>query len=195
MKKPIIKKEIPPLSFASKLPLVNQKQSPYMMTPIFRRSFTLKEKLHFIELHKEEGGSNRAFSESHGIHESSFRGWLKQEELLRTESASKKRISMRKIRRKEDTAQFPEIERRLTPWLGVQKQHVKDDDIRRQALSVRDDIILELESTEVLYDGTEETVEAEKKRIEALRMFKASKLWCYRFKARQTLALQRLADS
>lgn len=148
------------------------------MAPIKRKSYTLAEKLKVLAQHKKTNLSGRKFAASVGISESTLRDWRAQEEKLKLHANSKVVRKIRKLPRKR-VGYFPRIDAAVLEWVKYRNSkglRVKDDLIRSCARQSRD-----------RYLAMEEPSN--------LNTFKASKLWCHRFKTRNNLTSRRHTTS
>lgn len=116
------------------------------------------------------------YAKSIGVDERVVRRWKKEYPEL-VESLAKSRAT-RRIRQPKD-GDYPDIEKLVEAWIVLRNSRgltVKDKIIRWKALAVRDEL-------------AEKTVDPHEK--ESILGFRASKMWCYRFKKRKGFVSRR----
>lgn len=158
-----------------------------------RRSYTIDTKLAAIR-ENEAGKSIRSIGKDHGIDESVIRGWLKNQNKLKT-CVDNKNVSVRKSRKigSGRKAFFPELENRLVKWVrdrNLAGLRVKDKYIEMTAKSIRDELIKE--AIAALPDDTDNTTRDDIKKLEG---FVVSNNWLARFKGRFDLVSRRHTTS
>lgn len=142
-----------------------------------RKTFTVRDKLNFIDGFKRSSISGRKYAASIGVSKGTLRKWLKAEIKLRGIQVT----LIRKIRNvpRKKIGIFPEIDQAVFSWVTERNSkglRVKDKFLQMRARRVRDEIVEKLEEGEYK---------------EKLKSFKASKIYVHRFKTRFSLRSRR----
>lgn len=145
-----------------------------------RKSYTLRAKIEFVNKLKASTMSVNKFAKMSAVSEVNLRRWVKQYGQLQGIVDSKK-VSIRTARKlpRPKVGFFPELDKKVHEWvilrniLGIR---VKDKYIMMRGIQVRDEMISKMP------EGDEK---------ENLKLFGASKIWCYRFKRRFDLVSRR----
>ena len=147
-----------------------------------RKSYIVKEKLAILELYRLSGLSRRKFARSKGLTESTLRTWESQKPKMDQVPAEK----LRKTRymKFNQKGYFEEIDKAVLVWVKDRNDiglRVKDKFIQMFACQVRDQMI----------NALDDQVAGDSEKKAKLQSFKASRIWCHRFKKRNGLRSRR----
>lgn len=158
-----------------------------------RKSYTIEVKLEAIR-GVAAGKSIRQTGKEMGIDESVVRGWIRNQEKLKSCVGGKK-VSVRRSRKVGcgRAALFPELENRLITWIREKNTaglRVKDKYIELKAKAIRNKLI-----EEALDSQNSNLNDENRENVKKLEGFLVSSSWLHRFKARFELVSRRHTSS